>query len=293
MNFLITRYLYIDRMLSSSIAQELIEDYEQKQSKSRNRLHTIAEEASATPQHASPRESHLGSREGSSSAATENSGNGRRDGASINQSANEETPLLDTHSEENAHPTAGVRSTPVESTDRIVIIAIYVNLAANILLLASKVVITLMTSSVSVLASLVDASLDFLSTAIVWFTTRLTARRDRYRFPAGRSRLEPVGVLIFATIMITSFFQVGIISVQKLSSTDHSVVKLGAPAIAIMAGTVAVKLLCWVWCRNINNSNVQALAQDAMTDVIFNIFSIIFPLGKFMAFLKIGTSGHD
>lgn len=294
MNFLITRYLFIDRMLSSSIAQELIEDYEQKHKNSRNRLHTIAEEAPGTPRPVSPPDSRLGSREGSSVEGMENNSDGRTAGVSVDQSASETTPLLSSRSDEHPHPTAGVRSGPVESTNRIVIFAIYVNLIANVLLLASKVVITLMTSSVSVLASLVDASLDFLSTAIVWFTTRLTARRDRYQYPVGRNRLEPIGVLIFATIMITSFFQVGIISVQKLASDDHEVVRLGVPAIAIMGSTVAVKLLCWVWCRNINNSNVQALAQDAMTDVIFNVFSIIFPLGKFITLLlRLDSSGHS
>jgi divalent metal cation (Fe/Co/Zn/Cd) transporter len=47
-----------------------------------------------------------------------------------------------------------------------------------------------------------------------------------------------------------------------------------------MSSTVLIKAACWLWCRLIKNSSVQALAQDAMTDIIFNIFSIIFPLGK-------------
>ena len=45
-----------------------------------------------------------------------------------------------------------------------------------------------------------------------------------------------------------------------------------------MALTVVIKMLCWFWCRLIKNSSVQALAQDAMTDVVFNTFSIIFPI---------------
>lgn len=48
-----------------------------------------------------------------------------------------------------------------------------------------------------------------------------------------------------------------------------------------MSSTVLIKAVCWLWCRLIKNSSVQALAQDAMTDVIFNVFSIIFPLGTF------------
>ena len=40
-----------------------------------------------------------------------------------------------------------------------------------------------------------------------------------------------------------------------------------------VTSTVFIKLGCWVWCRLIKNSSVQALAQDAMTDVVFSIFS--------------------
>jgi hypothetical protein len=32
---------------------------------------------------------------------------------------------------------------------------------------------------------------------------------------------------------------------------------------------VVVKLGCWLWSRSVRNSGVQALAQDAMNDVIF------------------------
>jgi divalent metal cation (Fe/Co/Zn/Cd) transporter len=167
----------------------------------------------------------------------------------------------------------------VEIGDRIVLIAIYLNLAANAILLAGKIAVIALTSSLSVLASLVEAALDFLSTAIVWTTTRMISKQDQYKYPVGRRRLEPIGVLVFAVIMITSFFQVALECFSRLGSEDHSIIELGMPAIIIMASTVLIKGLCWLWCRLIKNSSVQALAQDAMTDVIFSCFSIIFPLG--------------
>ncbi len=166
-----------------------------------------------------------------------------------------------------------------DSNDRVVTVAIYINLVANTTLLILKIIVAVMTDSLSVLASLVDAALDFLSTAIVWTTTRLISRKDQYSYPVGRRRLEPIGVLVFSVIMITSFFQVALEGVNRLrSSGEHVLVQLTIPAIAIMASTVVIKFLCWLWCRFIKNSSVQALAQDAMTDVVFNIFSIIFPL---------------
>jgi divalent metal cation (Fe/Co/Zn/Cd) transporter len=96
----------------------------------------------------------------------------------------------------------------------------------------------------------------------------------------GRRRLEPIGVLVFSVIMVTAFVQVAIEGISRLSSGDREAVQLGPAAIGIMASTVGIKGACWLWCKAIKNSSVQALAQDAMTDVIFNIFSIIFPIGK-------------
>lgn len=169
------------------------------------------------------------------------------------------------------------------SQSHIVSIAIYVNLATNIALLIMKIIVVALSSSVSVLASLVDGALDCLSTAIVWTTTRLINQNDQYQYPIGRRRLEPVGILVFSVVMITSFVQVGIEGFNKLTGPDYSIVQLTIAAIAIMAATVVIKFVCSLWCRLINNSFVQALAQDAMTDVVFNLFSIIFPLVGFYA----------
>jgi len=199
---------------------------------------------------------------------------------------NEQTPLLGTVEADDSDDVTRIEIpdfVPEEETgsgDRIVTIAIYVNLAANTALLILKIIVTILTSSLSVIASLVDAALDFLSTAIVWITTRLISQNDQYAYPVGRRRLEPIGVLVFSIIMVTSFFQVALEGVSRLSKDDHRIVQLTIPAIAIMSFTVIIKFACWVWCRLIKNSSVQALAQDAMTDVVFNIFSIIFPLGE-------------
>jgi Cation efflux family len=262
MNYLVSRYNLVDHLLDSSIARDLIEDYDRFwASNQQSRLQTITEEVPIL--------------NGGAAAGISSSDDRAR------RFLNERTPLLLSPDQESEILDFS-QSSREQDTRRIVLTAVYVNLIANLLLLIAKIVVTLMTSSVSVLASLVDAALDFLSTAIIWSTTRLTVRRDRFRYPVGRQRLEPLGVLIFAVVMITSFFQVATISLQRLFGEDHNLIALTVPALIIMASTVTIKGLIWIWCRRINNSNVQALAQDAMTDVIFNIFSIIFPLGQFL-----------
>ena len=154
----------------------------------------------------------------------------------------------------------------IDSSSPVVSLAITINFVANAILLAGKIAVMILTSSLSVLASLVDAALDFLSTLIVFTTTQMIMHRNRDEYPIGRSRLEPVGVLVFSVVMITAFAQVALECIQRLSGMNHSIVQLGAPAIGIMVGTVVIKGMCWFWCRLINNSSVQALAQDAMTD---------------------------
>ncbi|KAJ5566690.1 uncharacterized protein N7459_010072, partial [Penicillium hispanicum] len=59
--------------------------------------------------------------------------------------------------------------------------------------------------------------------------------------------------------------------------SDPTLVGLSVPSIGLVTGTVLIRLLCWIWCRLVPSPSVQILAQDAMTDVIFNTFSIISP----------------
>lgn len=162
-----------------------------------------------------------------------------------------------------------------------IMLAIYVNFFINTVLLGGKLAVAFLTNSLSVVASVVDSVLDFMSTLIIWLSTRLVDRKDwetQQSYPVGRSRLEPIGVLVFSILIVLSFLQVGKASVDRLLSGDHSTVDVGIPALAVMTLTIVVKLFCWVWCRSSSSSAVQALAQDAMTDIVFNTFSIVFPL---------------
>ncbi|KAI1383354.1 uncharacterized protein F4822DRAFT_420334 [Hypoxylon trugodes] len=318
-NYLVQQYLYIDRLLDSSLPHDLLNEYNNlpHSYKDVDIPTTISEEHSSA---VSINKSNPGSGHDSESSSDQitpltsfsspqNAGfNTEEDGAktdAVSQSlvpvkkvkrtpkdiyrATETTPLF-THDEEEDQWDGPKPEVPwleeddeLDSGDQIVTTAIYVNFAANFILLMGKIAVVISVSSMSVLASLVDAVLDFLSTVIVWTTTWLISRQDQYKYPVGRRRLEPLGVLVFSVIMITSFVQVGLESLQRLASPEHELVEVGIPALSIMLGTVLIKGLCWLWCRLVKNSSVQALAEDAMTDVIFNTGSILFPIVGFYA----------
>ncbi|KAG5657138.1 hypothetical protein KAF25_001727 [Fusarium avenaceum] len=314
-NDLIQQYLYIDALLDSAIPHDLLNEYQAELDSSAFRSvdvpDTITEETTTNTTETSPLNSSTPASftPGSYGAVSVKPNNSStklpatRTPQDIFRSS-ENLPLLQRpdHSEgENEEPPSvpasqgddngpkpllpWLEDAEIDSDDPIVTLAIWVNFIANGILLAGKLAVIVSVPSMSVLASLVDAVLDFLSTIIVWITTRLisSSHHDQYSYPVGRRKLEPLGVLVFSIIMITSFVQVGLECIQRLMDPEHPILELGIPAIAIMVSTIVIKGACWIWCRVVKNSSVRALAEDAKTDVIFNTGSILFPIIGFYA----------
>jgi len=162
-NSLLQQYIYIDRLLDSSLPHDLLNEYNDTPGGSGLQNvevpPTIAEEPRTPASEATD-----------SNSKTNGTGTKKvkRTPREIYKVSSEQTPLLqhaveDSEDEDGPKPEIpGLEDDSVESGDRIVQIAIYVNLAANAALLGGKIAVIVLTSSLSVLASLVDAALDFL-----------------------------------------------------------------------------------------------------------------------------------
>lgn len=91
--------------------------------------------------------------------------------------------------------------------------------------------------------------------------------------------MEPLGIIIFSVVITTSFSQVLITSVERLTAGEIETIDLDPFSMAILISNILVKGVLWLWCRSIKgSSSVQALAQDHENDVVFNIASTIFPV---------------
>jgi hypothetical protein len=207
-NYLIQHYLYIDRLLDSSLPHHLIQEYSQLESRNVNIPTTISEES--TTAGTTPVDTGKGAFNENGLVPNGATAQGSRETGQLKLKrtpknlykvprVDEVTPLL--QGEEDAesgkiHLPEWVPDEDHDTESPIVKLAILINLFANTALLVLKIIVTIMTSSLSVIASLVDAALDFLSTAIVWTTSWMIARQDRYKYPVGRRRLEPIGVLV-------------------------------------------------------------------------------------------------
>jgi divalent metal cation (Fe/Co/Zn/Cd) transporter len=55
------------------------------------------------------------------------------------------------------------------------------------------------------LASTLDSFLDIFSGSVLFLAQIAIQRHSIYMFPAGRKRLEPLGIIVFAGLLFVSF----------------------------------------------------------------------------------------
>lgn len=162
----------------------------------------------------------------------------------------------------------------------IIHLAINLSFLANIALFVTKLILAWYSGSMALLASAFESFLDIVSNAIIFFTVRIIRQKNYYSYPVGKSRMEPLGIIVFAVIITTSFSQVLISSIEKLTSGSAlEQIDLSITAVSILVVNVVVKAILWFWCASIKgSSSVEALAYDHENDVVFTIASTLFPL---------------
>lgn len=55
----------------------------------------------------------------------------------------------------------------------------------------------------AIAASTLDSLLDFMAGGILWFTHLSMKNLNMYKYPIGKLRMQPVGIIIFAAVMAT------------------------------------------------------------------------------------------
>ncbi|KAG0374942.1 hypothetical protein BGX24_009731 [Mortierella sp. AD032] len=181
------------------------------------------------------------------------------------------------------------------TSPKLVQLAINVSFLANVFLVIIKIWTVLLSDSLAVLASMIDSLMDLLSGAIIWYSARLRSNTtDGDRYPVGKARMEPLGIIVFAAVMVTSFMQVMLQAVERLvAGSEEPPVDLGLVILLLLALNIVIKFLLWLWCRTMkDSSSVLALAQDHLNDVVFNIFSTFFPVaGQFLGWWWLDAAG--
>lgn len=175
-------------------------------------------------------------------------------------------------------------------------VALDLSLYVNLAILLCKVVAYIDTTSLSVLAALVDSILDVVSQLVLNYTEKNSSlSRSSALYPAGASRLEPLGVLTCAALMGMASFEIVKESVMSLIydgdklSSDSLEGKMSS--ILGMGAIVIVKLGLFLLCERasgtkgyvaagknsirVSDPTMEALAQDHWNDCLSNTVACI------------------
>ncbi|KAK3220982.1 hypothetical protein Dsin_014952 [Dipteronia sinensis] len=155
--------------------------------------------------------------------------------------------------------------------------AIQVSNIANLVLFIAKVYASIESRSLAVIASTLDSLLDLLSGFILWFTAHKMKNPNQSYYPIGKKRMQPVGIIVFASVMSSLGLQILLESIRALvtnSQHDMDSRKLKW-MIGIMTSVTAVKFFLMIYCRRFKNEIVRAYAQDHFFDVITNSVGLV------------------
>ena len=167
-----------------------------------------------------------------------------------------------------------------ESSEPLAIaMAIHGSFLLNVILLTAKIVASIQSGSMSVIASAADSLLDILSGSVLVITHRLVGNQkpsDNFHYPQGKSRMEPIGVFAFAIIMMLSSMQIIIEAIRRLVSRPE--IDLGLVTLLILGFTIISKAFaCW-YCNKVadkyQSSSAAAYAEDHRNDVLTNMVGV-------------------
>ncbi|GKV45938.1 hypothetical protein SLEP1_g52964 [Rubroshorea leprosula] len=154
--------------------------------------------------------------------------------------------------------------------------AMKISYYANIILLILKFYATIRSGCIAIAASTLDSFLELMAGGILWFTHLSMKDVNIYKYPIGKLRMQPVGLIVFAVVMATLGFQVLIQALEELIKDEPSDKMSSNQLIwlyAIMITAIVVKLALWLYCRTLPSMIVRAYVQDH--DVVTNLGGLV------------------
>lgn len=103
-------------------------------------------------------------------------------------------------------------------------------------------------------------------------------KRDVYTYPGGRTKLEPIAIVILSVVMALASVQMIRESIEKIinyATKDSTSPKIEIPTLVILVLTIIIKLILFLICRRVPLLTTQALAEDHRNDTLSNSVALI------------------
>jgi len=152
-----------------------------------------------------------------------------------------------------------------------------VGIAANLVLVAFKAAVGLISGSIAVILDAVNNLSDALSSVITIVGTKLAGKAPDKKHPYGYGRIENISSVTIAVIVLlaglTSFKE----SVEKILHPEEA--NYTAVSLIIIAAAVAVKLLLGRYVKGkgeqLNSDSLIASGSDALFDAAISVSTLV------------------
>ena len=145
-----------------------------------------------------------------------------------------------------------------------------VGVICNILLFIGKLIIGILSGSVSITADAMNNLSDASSSVVTLLGFKLAEKPADADHPYGHARFEYLSGLAVAAMIIVIGFELAKSSVEKILSP--TAVEISIPLVAVLIGSIAIKLWLSVFNRKlgkmIHSSALEATASDSRNDVL-------------------------
>eukprot|EP00743_Colponemidia_sp_Colp-15_P001214 GILK01001334.1.p1 GENE.GILK01001334.1~~GILK01001334.1.p1 ORF type:complete len:383 (-),score=64.49 GILK01001334.1:103-1251(-) len=154
-------------------------------------------------------------------------------------------------------------------------IAVNGSLMLNVALFCLQITAAVSSSSDSIIATAVDSFMDVLTGLVLVLASHSRHKKDYWKYPAGKARMEPVSIVVFATLMGAVAVELIVTNVTSLISGTYTAPDVSILTIALIVTVIATKFCMMLYCASIPRSaSAATLTQDHRNDLSINGFGI-------------------
>ncbi len=156
--------------------------------------------------------------------------------------------------------------------ERAIVRTSIIGIAANVLLVAAKATVGLISNSIAIVLDAVNNLSDALSSVITIVGTKLAAKKPDKKHPLGYGRIEYLSAMIVAAIVLYAGGTSLVESIKKIISpetADYSTVTLIVVGMAVVFKFVLGRYVKSVG-KKVNSASLTASGSDALFDAILS-----------------------
>ncbi|MBR5424331.1 MAG: cation transporter [Clostridia bacterium] len=174
------------------------------------------------------------------------------------------------------------------SRERVIVRTGIVGIAVNLLLVAFKAGVGLLSHSIAVILDAVNNLTDALGSLITVIGGKVSGKKPDRKHPLGHGRFEYISALVVAALVLYAGVTAAVESVKKIITPEKADYTIWS--LVIIGVAVLVKLVLGLYVsktgKRVNSSALAAAGKDALFDAVISVSVLI----SAVIYLKTGVS---